>query len=191
MSPEFKKAVQEATEIMRQGGIILYPTDTVWGLGCDATNEEAVRKLIELKKRAVGKSMLVLIDGDAKLPSYVTEVPDIAYDLIDAAVRPLTIIYPHARNLAPSLLAQDGSIGIRITQEPFSQALCRQMRVPVVSTSANISGATTPRFFCEIASEVKEAVDYVVPVKQDDTTPCQPSEIIKVEVGNLITLIRS
>ncbi|MDY6147441.1 MAG: L-threonylcarbamoyladenylate synthase [Porphyromonas sp.] len=182
--------VKETVSVLRSGGIVLYPTDTVWGLGCDATNEEAVQRLIRLKHRAQGKSMLVLLDSDAKLPSYVQEVPSIAYDLIDAAIRPLTLIYPGARNLAPSLIAPDGSIGIRITREKISQAICQQLRVPIVSTSANISGNQTPRFFSEIDPEVVTAVDYVVPLRQDDRTSALPSEIIKLGVHNEVTLIR-
>ncbi len=190
MQTDLTTVVKETVSVLRSGGIVLYPTDTVWGLGCDATNEEAVQRLIRLKHRAQGKSMLVLLDSDAKLPSYVQEVPSIAYDLIDAAIRPLTLIYPGARNLAPSLIAPDGSIGIRITREKISQAICQQLRVPIVSTSANISGNQTPRFFSEIDPEVVTAVDYVVPLRQDDRTPALPSEIIKLGVHNEVTLIR-
>ncbi len=190
MQTDLTTVVKETVSVLRSGGIVLYPTDTVWGLGCDATNEEAVQRLIRLKHRAQGKSMLVLLDSDAKLPSYVQEVPSIAYDLIDAAIRPLTLIYPGARNLAPSLIAPDGSIGIRITREKISQAICQQLRVPIVSTSANISGNQTPRFFSEIDPEVVTAVDYVVPLRQDDRTSALPSEIIKLGVHNEVTLIR-
>jgi L-threonylcarbamoyladenylate synthase len=190
MQTDLTTVVKKTVSVLRSGGIVLYPTDTVWGLGCDATNEEAVQRLIRLKHRAQGKSMLVLLDSDAKLPAYVQEVPSIAYDLIDAAIRPLTLIYPGARNLAPSLIAPDGSIGIRITREKISQTICQQLRVPIVSTSANISGNQTPRFFSEIDSEVITAVDYVVPLRQDDRTPALPSEIIKLGVHNEVTLIR-
>ncbi len=190
MQTDLTTVVKETVSVLRSGGIVLYPTDTVWGLGCDATNEEAVQRLIRLKHRAQGKSMLVLLDSDAKLPSYVQEVPSIAYDLIDAAIRPLTLIYPGARNLAPSLIAPDGSIGIRITREKISQAICQQLRVPIVSTSANISGNQTPRFFSEVDPEVVTAVDYVVPLRQDDRTSALPSEIIKLGVHNEVTLIR-
>lgn len=184
--------VAQATEVVRQGGIILYPTDTVWGLGCDATNEEAVRKLALLKGKGAHCAMLVLLAQDALLPSYVRTVPEIAYDLIDVAVRPLTIIYPDAKNLAPSLLASDGSIGIRITREEVSAALCTRLRVPLVSTSANFSGEPTPLCYREINPELIKQVDYVVPLRQEEApVKTKPSEIIKVGVDGAVTLIRS
>jgi len=136
--------IKKACDILRKGGIILYPTDTIWGIGCDATNEEAVKRIYDLKQRDDTKSMLVLMDNPAKLQTYVKEVPDIAWDLIDLADKPLTIIYDGAKNLAPNLIAPDGSIGIRITAETFSMELCRQFRKPIVSTSANISGDPSP-----------------------------------------------
>ncbi|MBQ8046161.1 MAG: threonylcarbamoyl-AMP synthase, partial [Bacteroidales bacterium] len=162
MKEELKKAV----EVMRRGGVILYPTDTVWGIGCDATNAEAVARIYEIKRRVESKSMIVLVDSMAKVEGYVREVPDIAWDLIDVADKPLTIIYDGARNLAPNLLAEDGSIGIRVTAELFSKELCYRFQKAVVSTSANISGEPTPRFFAEISPEIVEAVDYVVGYKQ-------------------------
>jgi len=139
--------IKKACEVLRKGGIILYPTDTIWGIGCDATNEEAVKRIYELKQRDDSKSMLVLLDNPAKLQTYVQEVPDIAWDLIELTDKPLTIIYEGAKNLATNLIAADGSIGIRITNEVFSRELCRQFRKPIVSTSANVSGEPSPGRF--------------------------------------------
>ena len=147
---------------MREGGVILYPTDTIWGIGCDATNEDAVRRVYEIKQRQDSKAMLVLVDSSVKVDFYVQDVPEVAWDLIDLADKPLTIIYSGARNLAANLLAEDGSVGIRVTNEDFSKRLCQQFRKAVVSTSANISGQPSPRNFSEISEEVKSAVDYIV-----------------------------
>lgn len=180
----------KALEVLRSGGIILYPTDTVWGLGCDATDENAVKHIFEIKKRADAKAMLVLIDNPGKLQSYVDEVPDIAWDLIEMAEKPLTIIYPQARNLASNLVAEDKSIGIRITKEEFSRKLCAQFRKPIVSTSANVSGEPTPSNFSQISNEIKAAVDYVVDFRQNDVSQPKPSSIIKLGKGNLFKLIR-
>lgn len=186
MNDEIKKAC----EIMQAGGVILYPTDTVWGIGCDATNPEAVKKVYEIKRRADSKSMLVLIDTSAKLDFYVDEVPDIALDLIELTAKPLTIIYSGARNLAPNLIAADGSVGIRITSEQFSKRLCERFRKPIVSTSANVSGEPTPSIFSEISDEVKNAVDYIVYFRRNDNQKAQPSGIIKLGAGGLVQVIR-
>ena len=191
-----KKDLAEALRVLRSGGVIVYPTDTVWGIGCDATNEEAVQRIYTLKRRADSKSMLVLIDSPAKLPYYVGEVPDTAWTLLDATnddetSKPLTIIYPNARNLAPNLIAEDGSIGIRITNEPFSKALCTQLRHPLVSTSANISGQPAARCFSEIAQEILDGADYVCRFRRDDDSEHEPSSIIKVNADNTFSIIRS
>ena len=186
MHDEIKKTV----EVLRSGGVILYPTDTVWGLGCDATNEQAVKRIFEIKKRADAKAMLVLIDNPGKLQSYVDEVPDIAWDLIEITEKPLTIIYPAARNLAPNLIAEDKSVGIRVTSEDFSKKLCAQFRKPIVSTSANVSGEPTPANFSQISDEIKSAVDFVVNFRQDELSQPKPSSIIKLGKGNVFQLIR-
>ncbi len=186
MLTEIKKTI----EVLRSGGVILYPTDTVWGIGCDATNESAVRRVFDIKKRSDAKAMLVLIDSPAKLQRYVDEVPDIAWDLIEMADKPLTIIYPQAKNLASNLIAEDKSIGIRITNEAFSKTLCEKFRKPIVSTSANVSGEPTPANFSQISEEIKSAVDYVVNFRQDDKSEPKPSSIIKLGKGNLFQLIR-
>ena len=135
---------------MSEGGVILYPTDTIWGIGCDATNEEAVRRVYEIKQRSDSKAMLVLVDSPVKVDFYVQDVPEVAWDLIELADKPLTIIYSGARNLAPNLLAEDGSVGIRVTSEAFSKRLCQQFRKAIVSTSANVSGQPSPGNFSEI-----------------------------------------
>lgn len=183
--------LKKALETLQKGGVILYPTDTVWGLGCDATNEEAVKRIYELKRRSDAKSMLVLVDSANRIESYVREVPDMAWDLIEVTDKPLTIIYPEAKNLAKNLLAEDGSIGIRVSGEQFSKMLCARFKRPIVSTSANISGEPNPAFYAEISDEIKQSVDYIVQYRQDDRTPGKPSSIIKLDIGNVIKIIRS
>lgn len=185
-----QEAIKKAIEILRSGGVILYPTDTVWGLGCDATNENAVKRIFEIKKREDKKAMLVLIDNAAKIQGYMEEVPDMAWDLIEFTEKPLTIIYPDAKNLAPNLVGDDKTIGIRVTKEAFSKRLCEQFRKPIVSTSANISGASTPANFQQISDEIKFAVDYVVNFRQEETSVPKPSSIIKLGKGNLFQMIR-
>lgn len=175
---------------MREGGVILYPTDTIWGIGCDATNEDAVRRVYEIKQRQDSKAMLVLVDSSVKVDFYVRDVPEVAWDLIDLADKPLTIIYSGARNLAANLLAEDGSVGIRVTNEDFSKRLCQQFRKAIVSTSANISGQTSPKNFSEISEEVKSAVDYIVGYRQEEISNPKPSSIIKLDKGGVIKIIR-
>ena len=190
LSSTMVEEIKKACEVLQAGGIILYPTDTVWGIGCDATNEEAVKKIYELKRRVDNKAMLVLTDNSAKLNIYVSRVPEIAWDLIDVADRPLTIIYPKAKNLATNLLAEDGSVGIRITSEPFSRSLCERFLKPLVSTSANISGQTSPANFQEISEEIKAGVDYIVNYRQDEKIKSNPSGIIKLGDGGVVQVIR-
>jgi L-threonylcarbamoyladenylate synthase len=185
-----QEEIKRTLTVLRSGGIILYPTDTVWGIGCDATNEHAVKRIFEIKRRIDSKSMIILIDNPAKLQSYVDEVPDIAWDLIELSEKPLTIIYPKAKNLAPGLVAVDGSIGIRVTNEIFSRTLCARFRNPIVSTSANISGNDTPISFNQISDEIKSKMDYIVNYRQDDLTKSKPSSILKLGTGNLFELIR-
>ena len=187
-----KEDLQQALKVLRAGGVILYPTDTVWGIGCDATNADAVARVYDIKRRVDSKAMLVLLDGAGKLQAYMQQVPETAWMLLDVAdaQRPLTIIYPNARNLAPNLLAEDGSVGIRITSEIFSKALCEQLRRPIVSTSANFSGEPTARFFTEIKPELLEAVDYVCVYRRQDNTTHAPSSIVKIDEKERITIIR-
>ncbi|MCY1722660.1 L-threonylcarbamoyladenylate synthase [Prolixibacteraceae bacterium Z1-6] len=186
MHDDLKKAV----DILKSGGIILYPTDTIWGIGCDATNSNAVKRIYEIKKREDSKSMLVLMENPALLDRYIEEVPEVAWDLVEISTTPLTVIYPGAKNLASNLIAEDGSIGIRFTKEKFTSQLLQRFRKPLVSTSANISGEKSPAFFDEISEEIKSQVDYIVEYRQDDTTPAQPSSIIKLGPGGQIDIIR-
>lgn len=175
---------------MNDGGVILYPTDTIWGLGCDATNPEAVQKVYEIKQRIDSKALLVLVDSPVKVDFYVDEVPDVAWDLIELADKPITIIYSGARNLAANLPAEDGSVGIRVTNEKFSHQLCQRFRKAIVSTSANISGHPSPTCFQEISEDIKSAVDYIVSYRQDDSSRPAPSSIVKLEKGGVIKIIR-
>ena len=182
--------IKEACKIMQNGGIILYPTDTIWGIGCDATNETAVKRVYEIKKRIDSKALIVLVDTPAKVDFYVDRVPEIAWDLIEVADKPLTIVYSNARNLATNLLAADGSVGIRITQEPFSRKLCERFRKAIVSTSANISGSPSPANFSEISQEIKDAVDYIVEYRQEEKTHPSPSSVIKLEPNGVVKILR-
>jgi len=182
--------IKAALAVLQKGGVILYPTDTIWGLGCDAGNEEAVKRIYNIKNRIDSKSMLVLMENAALLERYVLEVPEVAYDLIELSDKPLTIIYDGAKNLAKNLIAEDGSIGIRLTTEAFSSDLIRRFKRPIVSTSANISGKPSPACFGEIEQEIIDAVDYVVKYRQDDVQKAVPSGIIKLGRGGEIKIIR-
>lgn len=182
--------LKEALRILKEGGIILYPTDTVWGIGCDARNAEAIERIFKLKQRSDSKSMLALVGSEGMLQRSVKEVPEIAWQLIDVAVNPMTIIYDHPVGVAENLKAEDGSLGIRITNEKFSRTLCERLRAPLVSTSANISGKPTPMTFSEISNEIKDGVDYVCKFRQKDKAKNKPSNIIKVTRGNVVKVIR-
>ncbi|MDE5793766.1 MAG: threonylcarbamoyl-AMP synthase [Muribaculaceae bacterium] len=182
--------LKEALRVLKEGGIILYPTDTVWGIGCDARNPEAVEKIFKLKERADSKSMLVLVGSEGMLQRTVKSVPEIAWQLIDVAVNPMTIIYDYPVGVADNLKADDGSLGIRITTEKFSRTLCERMRGPIVSTSANKSGKPTPMTFSEISSEIKNGVDYVCKFRQKDKASSKPSNIIKITKENIVKVIR-
>lgn len=182
--------IKRAVEVMRQGGVILYPTDTVWGIGCDATNAEAVKKVYAIKQRDDSKALICLVDSDARLQRYVRDVPDVAWQLIDCCDRPTTLILDGAVNLAPNLIADDGSIGIRITQEPFSKELCYRFQKAIVSTSANISGEPAAQNYRDIDPRIIEAVDYVCWSRRQEHQPHQPSSIIKLGRGGEVTIIR-
>ena len=187
---DFYEDIKKACEALMKGGIILYPTDTIWGIGCDATNEEAVQRIFALKQRSDSKAMLVLVDSPVKLEAYVSEVPGIAWDLVEVADKPLTIIYPEGKNLAKSLLAEDKSVGIRVTAEPFSKKMCERFRKPIVSTSANISGQPSPASFNEISEGVKNGVDYIVNYRREEQIKSKPSGIIRLGKDNSIQIIR-
>ncbi len=187
---KFKQAIDEALKVLNRGGVILYPTDTVWGLGCDATNSEAVKRIFEIKRRSDSKAMLSLVDAIGRVDYYFSRVPEIAWDLWEVADKPLTLILPRARNVAPELIADDGTMGMRITSEPVSHTICARLKRPLVSTSANISGQPTARCFADISDEIKQAVDYIVPLRQDETANPAPSGIIKVGDGGEVQVIR-
>ena len=182
--------VKKAVEVLKAGGVILYPTDTIWGIGCDATNPEAVKKVYEIKRRADSKALICLVDSDARLTRYVRNVADVTWDMIELSEKPLTVIFDNATGLAPNLLAEDGSVGIRITKEEFSKELCFRFQKPIVSTSANISGEPTAQTFDAISDEIKEAVDYVVRYNQRCKEKHKPSSIIKIKPNGEFTIIR-
>lgn len=182
--------IKKAFEVLVSGGLILYPTDTIWGIGCDATNEDAVRRVYELKRRVDSKALITLLDNPIKLDYYIDEVPSLAWDLIELSEKPLTIIYDGARNVAPNLMAEDGSLAIRVTKEKFSQELCRRFRKALVSTSANISGEPAPANFDDISEEIKQGVDYIVKYRQDDTSKSKASSIIKLGKTGEVKIIR-
>ncbi len=182
--------IKAALEVLRNGGLILYPTDTVWGIGCDATNPNAVERLLKLKQRTKNKNMLVLIENPNLLNIYLEDVPEIAWDLIEVADKPLTIIYPKAKNLAPNLIAADGSIGIRVIKHTFCERLLQAFRKPIVSTSANISGQPHPKSFDEIIPEIVKGVDLVVPQTYEEIASPVPSSIIQLGMGGEVRVIR-
>ncbi|MBN2613556.1 MAG: threonylcarbamoyl-AMP synthase [Bacteroidales bacterium] len=185
-----KTDIENAIKVLKTGGTILYPTDTVWGIGCDATHAGAVKCIYNLKQRHDALAMLILIDHPGRLQQYVSQVPEIAWQLVEVADKPLTIIYPSAKNLAENLLAEDGSVGIRIVKDAFCMELIRRFNKPLVSTSANFSGETAPAIFDEIHPEIISGVDYVVHWRQDDLSRSQPSGIIKLGINGEIKIIR-
>lgn len=188
MKEDFRTDIKNAHAELKQGGTILYPSDTIWGIGCDATNENAVEKINKIK--GSNKNMLVLIDSVNMLYSYVDTIPDIAFQLVEVSKEPLTIIYPGAKNLANNILGNDGSIGIRIVNDDFCKELIRQLRKPLVSTSANLSTSKAPQYFDEIDDIILSSVDYTVKWKQDDIYRSKPSSIIKIGLGGEIKILR-
>ncbi|MCF0198151.1 MAG: threonylcarbamoyl-AMP synthase [Bacteroidaceae bacterium] len=182
--------IKNAVEVLKKGGVILYPTDTVWGIGCDATNEEAVRRIYQIKQREDSKSMLCLVDNPNRIQRYFRTVPDVAWDLIDCATMPLTVVLQGANGVAPSLIAADGSLGMRVTQDEFSRQICYRLQRPLVSTSANLSGEPTARFFKEIDESIVAQMDYVVQFRRGDTTPKKPSSIVKLDLDGHVTILR-
>lgn len=182
--------IKQALEVLQKGGVILYPTDTVWGIGCDATNSAAVAKVYEIKRRAESKSMIVLFDCVQRADGYLEKIPEVAYDMMDLSDKPLTLILDGAKNVADNLIAEDGTIGVRVTAEQFSQQLCARFKRPIVSTSANISGEPTPAIYDEISADIVSAVDYVVKYRQDDTSRRKPSSIIRLQNNGTVKIIR-
>ena len=185
--------IRKAVEVLKKGGVILYPTDTVWGIGCDATNAEAVKRVYEIKQRDDSKALICLVDSDARLQRYVRNVPEVAWQLIDSLAeggKPTTLILDGAVNIAANLVADDGSIGIRITQEPFSKELCYRFQKAIVSTSANISGEPAAQNFCDIDPRIVEAVDYVCWNRRQEHKPHTPSSIIRLRQDGEVEIIR-
>lgn len=182
--------IKNAVEVLRKGGVILYPTDTVWGIGCDATNAEAVARVYKIKQRDDSKALICLVDSDGRLQRYVRQVPEVAWQLLDCADKPTTVILDGAVNLAENLIADDGSIALRITKETFSKELCYRFQKAIVSTSANISGEPTAQNYRDIAPEIIEAVDYVCFTRRHEHLPHKPSSIIKLGMGGEVEIIR-
>ena len=182
--------IRKAVEVMRKGGVILYPTDTIWGIGCDATNEEAVKRVYNIKQRDDSKALICLVDSDARLQRYVRNVPEVAWQLIDCIEKPTTLILDNAVNLAPNLIAEDGSIGIRITKETFSKELCFRFQKALVSTSANISGEPAAQNYRDIDPKIIEQVDYVCWTRRQEHQPHAPSRIIKLSADGIVKIIR-
>jgi L-threonylcarbamoyladenylate synthase len=183
--------IRNSLDVLKRGGIILYPTDTIWGIGCDATDKEAVDRIFRIKKRQDEKSLLVLVDAPERLSDYVMEIPEIAWELMTVSDQPMTIIYPGGINLASNILHTDGSVGIRITGDAFCKELIRQLGKPLISTSANISGQPSPSVFPDIDENIRSGVDYIVKWRQDDTARKSPSSIIKLGLKGEIEIIRS
>ena len=190
MIMKIEEDIKKAVEVLRKGGVVLYPTDTVWGIGCDATNAEAVAKVYRIKQRDDSKALICLVDSDARLQRYVRQVPAVAWELLECADTPLTVILDGAVNLAENLVAEDGSIGMRITQEAFSKELCYRFQKPIVSTSANISGEPTAQNYGDIAPEIIEAVDYVCFARRQEHKPHKASSIVKLGVNGEVKIIR-
>lgn len=186
---DISKEVHQAFEVIKNGGIILYPTDTVWGIGCDATNEEAVQKIYALKKRAETKSMIVLVNNDRLLYNVFKDIPNVAFDILDCAEKPTTLVLDAPRNVAKNLIAEDNSLGIRIVNTPFIFKLVERMKRPLVSTSANISGEPTPTKFAEISKEIIDGVDYIVNLDQEKICK-KSSTVIKLTNDSQVKILR-
>lgn len=186
----FDADIAQAIDTLRKGGIILYPTDTVWGIGCDATNSEAVRRVFEIKQRPDSKALITLVGSEGALERAVANVPDVAWQLIDAATDPVTIVYDRGSGVAPELLAPDGSLAVRLTREAFSSRLCQRFGRPIVSTSANVSGAPAPASFAEISPEIIEKADYVCQSRRGEPAGAKPSMVIKISDGGLFKILR-
>lgn len=182
--------IKNAVEVMKKGGVILYPTDTVWGIGCDATNPEAVAKVYKIKQRDDSKALICLVDSDVRLQRYVRDVPEVAWDVMELATQPTTVIFDKGVNIAPNLIADDGSIAMRITKEPFSRELCYRFQKPIVSTSANISGRPAAQNYNDIDEELLSAVDYVCQSRRQERKPHVPSKIIRLKADGQVEVIR-
>jgi len=186
----FDEDIKNALNILKNGGVIIYPTDTIWGIGCDATNQSAVERVYTIKLRRESKNLIILVDSVAMLERYVREVPSVAYDLIEVSDAPLTIIYPEGKNLAAGICSDDGSVGIRICRDDFCSELITRLRRPLVSTSANRSGEPFPSDFSAISHDLLKEADYVVKYRQEDRRKNSPSPVIKIDKKGVIEIIR-
>jgi len=187
---DYSEDLKLSLNTLREGGVILYPTDTIWGLGCDATNQDAVEKIFEIKKRSDSRSLIILVNGFGMLERYVKNIPPIAAEILDVSEKPITIIYPEGKNLAPGICNEDGSVGIRVCTDDFCGELIARFRKPIVSTSANISDSPSPSVFSEIGEDIISSADYVVKYRQSGNNKNTPSSIIKVEDNGVIKIIR-
>ncbi len=185
-----EKEIQHTGELLKAGKIILYPTDTIWGIGCDATNSYAVKRIYEIKKRQDSKSLIILLDDINKLNHYVVKVPDIAWDIVEYSELPLTVIYPKGKNVAPELMGEDGTIAIRVTKNDFCKKVIYKLGKPLVSTSANISNEAFNGNFSDISEEIKKNVDYIVNYRQEENTKATPSRIIQLGLDGDFKFIR-
>lgn len=190
MTADYRDDIKNALKVLRDGGVILYPTDTVWGLGCDATRSDAVHRIYDIKKRADSMSLIILVNSVTMLGRYVDRPPDIALELAEMTAKPLTIVYDRGKGLAEGVTADDGSVGLRLCADPFCDELLKAFRKPLVSTSANISGSVAPALFAEISEEIKSAVDYVCHWRQDDRSRAAASSVIKVSANGVIKILR-
>jgi L-threonylcarbamoyladenylate synthase len=190
MKNEYDEDIRNALTALKAGKVILYPTDTVWGLGCDPTNAEAVGNIFRIKQRADSKSMIVLVNSTDMLQRYVSDVPEVALDMVELTDTPLTVVYDKGKSFAPGITAEDGSVGVRLCLDPFCDDLITSFRKPLVSTSANISGQPSPAIFDEISDEIKGAVDYICQYRQNDRTRLKPSSVIKISSNGAVKILR-
>lgn len=190
LTPDALGDIDQAVRVLRAGGVIVYPTDTVWGLGCDATNARAVQRIYQIKQRDDSKALITLVADIAALQRTVDGIPDVAYDLIEYSERPMTIVYDRGVGVAPNLTAADGTLAVRVTAETFSQALCRRLGRPLVSTSANVSGQPTPAVFAEIDAAVLDAADYVCTTRRNDNQPHRSSTVMRLSADGQFKILR-
>jgi L-threonylcarbamoyladenylate synthase len=186
----FNEDIKKSLETLRSGGLLLYPTDTIWGLGCDATSSSAIEKIFKIKSRPESRSLIILVNGEPMLERYVREVPESAFQIIEISDKPMTIIYPGGKNLAPGICSEDGSVGIRICNDPFCNELISRFRKPVVSTSANLSGKPSPAYFGDIEKEILNAADYIVKYRQNDRQKQTASPVIKIDKNGVLQILR-
>lgn len=185
-----EKVIEKSVEILKNGGIILYPTDTIWGIGCDASNSKAVQKIFKIKNRPKNFSFIILVGEDRSISDYVDQIPEITWDLLSGFDLPVTVIYPKAKNLPKNVIAKDGTIAIRVVKDKFCQQLISKLGKPIVSSSANFTGEVSPVMFKDISDELKKQVDYIVPLNQDKLSETKASTIIKLKLNGEFDIVR-